>query len=301
MTNISEIAPPSGALTGLERIPGLKGADNVGIPLFAITGIPRGTVLALARPFLADTASTADADPGAGNLRWNHATQASATVIYIDDVDTLAADIAAALATLTVGGFLWLQAPGPADKNIWQKWQVASITDAAGYTKIGVTLSASAGSFADNGEILLSVQQPDTTSAGDVVGPAGAADDEVVLFNGATGKAVKSSGRKLTPNVQTVVSAATVTPTFANDLVKVTAQGVALALANPSGTAIPGHGIVIRLKDNGTARAITYGTKYRALGITLPTTTVASKTTYLGMIYNSDDDMWDVVATGTQA
>lgn len=110
---------------------------------------------------------------------------------------------------------------------------------------------------------------------------------------------VKTYARQ--PNIQSVTSAATVTPTFSNDMVKITAQAAALALANPTGTAIPGLGMVIRIKDNGTARAITYDTQYRAIGITLPTTTVISKTTYIAMIYNSDDTTWDCIATGTQA
>lgn len=104
-----------------------------------------------------------------------------------------------------------------------------------------------------------------------------------------------------TPSIQAVTSSATVTPTFSDDMVKITAQAAALALANPTGTAIPGLGMVIRIKDNGTARAISYDTQYRAIGITLPTTTVISKTTYLAMIYNSDDTKWDVIATGTEA
>lgn len=104
-----------------------------------------------------------------------------------------------------------------------------------------------------------------------------------------------------TINVQSVGSAATVTPTFSDDLVKITAQAAALALANPTGTAVDGHGIVIRIKDNGTARAISYDTQYRAVGVTLPTTTVISKWTYLGMIYNSDDTKWDVCSVAQQA
>jgi hypothetical protein len=103
------------------------------------------------------------------------------------------------------------------------------------------------------------------------------------------------------PVVQAVASNATVTPAFGEDLVKITAQAAALALANWSGTAIPGWGMAIRIKDNGTARAITYGSKYRAMGVTLPTTTVVSKTLYLGVIYNSDDDKFDVVAVAQEA
>lgn len=104
-----------------------------------------------------------------------------------------------------------------------------------------------------------------------------------------------------TPNVQTVTSSATVTPTFDNDAVKITAQGAPLTLANPTGTPIPMLGMVIRIKDDGTARTISYGSQYRAIGITLPTTTVLGKTTYISMIWNSDDTTWDCVATGTQA
>lgn len=103
------------------------------------------------------------------------------------------------------------------------------------------------------------------------------------------------------PSIQSVTSSATVTPTFSDDMVKITAQAAALALANPTGTAIPGHGMVIRIKDNGTARAISYGTQYRAVGVTLPTTTVVGKTLYLAMIYNSDDTKWDVVAVAQEA
>jgi hypothetical protein len=103
------------------------------------------------------------------------------------------------------------------------------------------------------------------------------------------------------PNIQTVTSSATVTPTFSDDMVKITAQAAGLTLANPTGTAIPGWGIVIRIKDNGTARSIAYGSQYRALGVTLPTSTVISKTLYLGMIYNSDDTKWDVTAVAQEA
>ncbi|MET3915161.1 hypothetical protein ABID97_001943 [Variovorax sp. OAS795] len=103
------------------------------------------------------------------------------------------------------------------------------------------------------------------------------------------------------PSIQSVASSATVTPTFSNDMVKITAQAAGLTLANPTGTAIDGLGIVIRIKDNGTARSIAYGTQYRAIGVTLPTTTVISKTTYLAMVFNNDDTKWDVVAVGQEA
>lgn len=103
------------------------------------------------------------------------------------------------------------------------------------------------------------------------------------------------------PAIQSVTSSATVTPTFADDQVNITAQAAGLTLANPTGTAVPAWGMVIRIKDNGTARSIAFGTQYRAIGVTLPTTTVISKTLYLRLIYNSTDTKWDVVAVAQEA
>lgn len=103
------------------------------------------------------------------------------------------------------------------------------------------------------------------------------------------------------PKIQAVVSAATVTPTFANDQVNITAQATNLTLANPTGTAVDGHGILIRIKDNGTSRTITYGTQYRTFSDAKPTATVISKTTYIGIIYNAADTKWDVIGVRQEA
>ena len=101
----------------------------------------------------------------------------------------------------------------------------------------------------------------------------------------------------ITPRVQTVASAPTVTPTANDDLVVITAQAAALTL-------VQGQALMIRIKDDGTARGITWTSGaggYRAIGITLPTTTVISKTTYVGLIYNSTDSLWDAIGVTTEA
>ena len=105
----------------------------------------------------------------------------------------------------------------------------------------------------------------------------------------------------LNARVQSVTSSATVTPTSSNDLVTITAQAVGLTLANPTGTFTEGQALMIRIKDNGTARTIAFDTNYRAIGVTLPTTTVISKTLYLGIIYNSTDSKWDIIGYNLQA
>lgn len=97
----------------------------------------------------------------------------------------------------------------------------------------------------------------------------------------------------------------TITPTSAStNQYTVTALGAAATIAIPSGTPIDGQKLTIRIKDNGTARTLTWTTSaggYRAVGVYLPTTTTLSKVTYVGCIYNSQDSFWDVVAVTTQA
>lgn len=105
----------------------------------------------------------------------------------------------------------------------------------------------------------------------------------------------------ITPRVQSVTSSATVTPTSTNDIVRITAQAVDLTLANPTGTFVEGQSLIIRIKDDGTARLISFGSNYRAVGVVLPTTTTISKTTYIGGIWNDADSKLDIVGICTEA
>lgn len=102
------------------------------------------------------------------------------------------------------------------------------------------------------------------------------------------------------PLGQTITSNATATPTFSDDFVEITAQAAALNFANPTGTPVNMWGWVLRIKDNGGAQAITYGTQYRGVGVTLPTTTVAGKTLILGGIWNNALSKVDVVSVAQE-
>ena len=103
---------------------------------------------------------------------------------------------------------------------------------------------------------------------------------------------------------QSVTSAATVTPNAdEDDLVSVSAQAASLVLDNPSPayTVVQGQKLIVRIKDDGTGRAVTYGSQYRAIQSSLPATTTASKILYLGFIYNATDTKWDLVANAQEA
>lgn len=104
------------------------------------------------------------------------------------------------------------------------------------------------------------------------------------------------------PRIQAVTSAATVTPSWdTDDQVIVTALATNVTLANPTGTPSDGQVMIIRIKDNGTARTIGVGSQYRAVGITLSTTTVINKTLYWGCKWNAADSKLDVLAVGQEA
>lgn len=113
------------------------------------------------------------------------------------------------------------------------------------------------------------------------------------------------TNKRVTTRIGTVASGTPITPTAdASDQYNVTALATAATIAAPSGTPTDGQKLVLRIKDNGTARALTWTTTsgaYRAVGVTLPTTTVISKAVYIGCIYNAQDTFWDVVAVAQQA
>lgn len=84
-----------------------------------------------------------------------------------------------------------------------------------------------------------------------------------------------------------------------------TAQAVALTISADAGTPTNGQKMIFRFKDNGTARALTWTTGvakgFRPVGAVLPTTTVISKTVYVGCIFNAADNRWDAVAVSQEA
>lgn len=102
----------------------------------------------------------------------------------------------------------------------------------------------------------------------------------------------------LIPSSGTTASASSITPS--GSFYTVTALAAAATINLPAGTPVSGQTLLLRFKDNGTARALTWDAGYRAVGVTIPTTTVISKVLYVGAIYNSQDSKWDVISVGRQ-
>lgn len=113
------------------------------------------------------------------------------------------------------------------------------------------------------------------------------------------------TNKQITPRIVSAASYTTDTGTSLNmdnlDIFVVTAQAGALLFNSPGGTLVQGQSLVIRIKDDATARALTWNAVFRAMGTALPSTTTLSKTMYMGFFYNSTDTKWDMVALATEA
>ena len=113
------------------------------------------------------------------------------------------------------------------------------------------------------------------------------------------------TNKRIDPRASIAASASALTPDISTfDLYGYTALAAALTISAPTGTPLAGDKLLFRFKDNGTPQTLTWSASaggFRAVGVTLPTTTTATKTTYVGCIYNASDNLWDAIAVVTQA
>lgn len=110
------------------------------------------------------------------------------------------------------------------------------------------------------------------------------------------------TNKRIDPRVTSAASASSLTPDIsASDVYAFTALAAGLTINAPTGTPLDGDKLIFRLLDNGTSRSLTWNGTYTVIGVTLPTATTISKTTYVGCIYNANNTRWDVIAVTTQA
>lgn len=112
------------------------------------------------------------------------------------------------------------------------------------------------------------------------------------------------TNKRITPRTDSVTSSATPTiNTDTTDFFRITALAVAINTmsTNLSGTPTIGQKLIIRFLDNSSPQAITWGASFASRGATLPTTTVAGKYMYVGLIWNDVATVWDCVAVATEA
>lgn len=176
--------------------------------------------------------------------------------------------------------------------------------------KVGNNGATTAMSIATGGQITVG----SGTAGAPVLSPTGdtntgilfpAADNVAISTGGVTRFTVGNAGI-----VSRVYSAASdtsisVDPSLYDQYVWTALAGTLTFNASTTGSPTNGTKLIFRIKDNGTTRTLTWTTtgagSYRAIGVTLPTSTTANKVIYVGCIYNSTESFWDVVAVQVQA
>lgn len=137
-------------------------------------------------------------------------------------------------------------------------------------------------------------------------GPAGAAGPTGPTGPAGTTGVTGPTGPTGPPNVRVngTTSSSTPTPDIdTTDLYDLTALAANATFGAPTGTPFNGQKLLIRIKDNGTARTLSWNGAYVAGGAALPTTTVISKILYVGFIYNTANALnkWQCVASSQEA
>lgn len=79
----------------------------------------------------------------------------------------------------------------------------------------------------------------------------------------------------------------------------ITALAVAITSLTSGQTGAPQNfwRLIMRIKDTGVARALSFGALFEARGVALPTTTTAGKVLTLGFLYDTTSLKWGCVAS----
>ena len=93
------------------------------------------------------------------------------------------------------------------------------------------------------------------------------------------------------PKITSTIVSGTITPDPDTDLIRPSSSlTAALTIANPATAPVDAFAMEVELVDNGSARALTWGSMYESFMATLPTTTAAAKAIRIGFIYNAGLD-----------
>jgi len=243
---------------------------------------------------IAGLASAADKGiqfTGAGTAATYDLTAAARTILDDATVDAMIDTLGGAAATGT-GGLVRATSPTLVTP-------VLGVAAATSVNKVALTAPATGST--------LTIAEGKTLTASASITLAGT-DATTITFQGSdtyTGRATTDTltNKRITKRVGTVASDATPTINTDNvDLFTITALAAAITsfTTNLSGTPTIGQSLIIRILDNGTARAITWGASFASRGATLPTTTVLSKYLYVGFLWNGVASTWDCVSVGQE-
>lgn len=123
-----------------------------------------------------------------------------------------------------------------------------------------------------------------------------------MLADGSVTKVKLGADAKIAVRTNTQSSPGTLTPNVDDyEVQNVTGLNSGMTIAAPVGTPVNRQGLLFAIKDNGTGRSISWNAVYRAVGVTLPTGTVANKMLYVSARWNAEALKWDVLSVGREA
>lgn len=140
-----------------------------------------------------------------------------------------------------------------------------------------------------------------TVGTGDLRVSNAGTNSESVVTNAGT---QTLTNKRITDRITSISSSGTPTINTDNcDAVTITAlaANITSMTTNLSGTPTNFQKLIFRIKDNGSARTISWGASFAAMGVALPTTTVISKVLIVGFIYDSVAAVWGCVASAQEA
>ena len=260
---------------------------------------------AAARPY-GYSGVTADADPGVGLLRLNNAAAALTTLLYVSTSDLSGAGQAAFLEAMddstTTGDRGQITLTNVSDRSTQVLFRVTgAVTSATGYRKVPVAYIGHSGGLTDGDVFAVAFARSgdkgvDGLGAGDVIGPAGATDQNLAVMNGTSGKEIADSGVALAAINSALTKAGHITVTQAVDLdaieTRVNQLDAAVVLKgtwSAAGGSFPGSGTAQAgdswiVSTGGTVDGVVFTANDRLMAIT----DNASTTTFAGNWFKAD-------------
>lgn len=162
-----------------------------------IVAVGGGAANAPVLRYAIELANTTDSDPGAGLIKFNNASPASATQIYIDDSTSDGVDQSTYFASLGQTGFMMIQSV--ADAGEWAIFRWTATVDGTGYWKFTVTPQSSLGALDDADAVLITFDSDANAGVGDVSAAANIDDNTLVRGDGGV-KGVQKTGITVSDN-----------------------------------------------------------------------------------------------------
>jgi hypothetical protein len=268
--------------------------------------------------YLFDSA-TGDADPTSGYFRFDSANPATATQLFISEIDRADNDVATWLGILDDAGTVLnrgvLIIKSTSDAVVWMGTVTSTVTDAGAYRKVSVTPISSSAAASFIASTVFGMTFTSNGAPGEITGPgATVTDGQLAQFSSGTGTAIEgavvSEGSPTDPLVSgTVAGIRAAVPGHVIEAGHLRTASVEVALSDAADVAIdwqtginftltmagnrnlsvPSNGIpgtwrsVYLAGNDATARMLTFPAAWAGVPPTL--TDVTSTKTYLLMIY----------------